>query len=114
MPCGKKPFTPLPKPIAEPIRASDLLRVALYAHTWTKIFKQKPTISQNRMPRKTETTIRLLPLNEYIHQIWAIAYAGQEVALNTHQKAALAFMKTKNVPMKLVPNYAHKIGKTIK
>ncbi|CAM1358603.1 exported hypothetical protein [Tenacibaculum litopenaei] len=57
---------------------------------------------------------KVTAVNEYIHQIWAIAYAGQEVALNPHQKAALAFMKTKNVPMKLVPNYAHKIGKTIK
>ena len=57
---------------------------------------------------------KVTAVNEYIHQIWAIAYAGQEIALNTHQKAALAFMKTKNVPMKLVPNYAHKIGKTIK
>lgn len=57
---------------------------------------------------------RVTAVNEYIHQIWMIHYAGQTDKLNTYQKQALDFMISKNVPMQLDPNYNHTIGSRVK
>jgi len=52
--------------------------------------------------------------NEYIHQIWAIQFAGHENILNEHQTKALEFMKAKNVPMALDASYNQLLGTKIK
>lgn len=57
---------------------------------------------------------KVTAVNEYIYQIWAIKYAGQEDKLNTHQQGALDFMISKGVPMKLNPNYDKMLGNRIK
>lgn len=57
---------------------------------------------------------RVTAVNEYIHQIWAIQFAGQENKLTPIQKKVLLFMKNKGVPMKLNPNYDKTIGTRIK
>jgi len=57
---------------------------------------------------------KVTAVNEYIHQIWAIHFAGYEKKLNSHQLKALNFMKSKGVPMTLNPNYNKIIGKRIK
>lgn len=57
---------------------------------------------------------RVTAVNEYIHQIWAINFAGQESKLNAHQKKALDFMKSKKVPMQVNANYSKVIGTKVK
>lgn len=57
---------------------------------------------------------RVTAVNEYIHQIWTIKFAGQESVLNTHQQSALDFMINKGVPMNLDPNYSRNLGKRVK
>ncbi|PKH50044.1 hypothetical protein CXF68_04690 [Tenacibaculum sp. Bg11-29] len=57
---------------------------------------------------------KVTAVNEYIHQIWAINFAGHANKLNMHQEKALKFMKNKGVPMKIIPSYAHVIGTKIK
>lgn len=57
---------------------------------------------------------RVTAVNEYIHQIWAINFANQNAALNTHQKSALQFMKDKKVPMHVNADYNKIIGTKIK
>lgn len=57
---------------------------------------------------------KVTAVNEYIHQIWAINFAGLSDKLNTHQKKALEFMKTKKVPMSIDANYTRIIGTKIK
>ncbi|WP_442264776.1 hypothetical protein ACSIGC_10495 [Tenacibaculum sp. ZS6-P6] len=57
---------------------------------------------------------KITAVNEYIHQIWAINFAGQENKLNTHQQKALAFMKNKQVPMSVNADYSKTIGIKIK
>lgn len=57
---------------------------------------------------------RVTAVNEYIHQIWAINFAGQSHILNTHQKKALAFLKKKQVPMQLNASYTNMLGTKIK
>lgn len=52
--------------------------------------------------------------NEYIHQIWAIHFAGQSSKLNTYQSQALDFMIQKGVPMNLNVDYSQTIGSRIK
>ncbi|MDC0230640.1 hypothetical protein OAK19_01615 [Aureispira] len=53
-------------------------------------------------------------VNEYIHQIWAIQFAGKENKLNEHQQKALQFLKDKGVPMKLNPDYRRMLGLRLK
>jgi hypothetical protein len=53
-------------------------------------------------------------VNEYIHQIWAIQFAGEEAKLNEHQQKALQFMREKGVPMQLNPGYSGKLGLRLK
>ncbi|WP_233131515.1 hypothetical protein [Tenacibaculum holothuriorum] len=57
---------------------------------------------------------KVTAVNEYIHQIWAINFAGQNQSLNSHQKKALEFMKKKNVPMSVNANYSKMLGTKIK
>lgn len=57
---------------------------------------------------------KVTAVNEYIHQIWAISFAGHGDKLNSHQKKALNFMVKKNVPMKLSASYKHILGERIK
>lgn len=57
---------------------------------------------------------KVTAVNEYIHQIWAINFAGQSDRLNTHQKKALDFMISKNVPMKVNADYSMQIGTRVK
>lgn len=57
---------------------------------------------------------KVTAVNEYIHQIWAISFAGQSSKLNAHQKKALDFMKNKKVPMQINASYTHLIGTKIK
>lgn len=57
---------------------------------------------------------KITAVNEYIHQIWAINFANQNVALNAHQKEALQFMKDKKVPMQVNADYNKIIGTKIK
>lgn len=57
---------------------------------------------------------KITAVNEYIHQIWAINFANQNVALNVHQKEALQFMKNKKVPMQVNADYNKVIGTKIK
>ncbi len=57
---------------------------------------------------------KVTAVNEYIHQIWAINFAGHSAKLNAHQKKALDFMKTKKVPMTVNATYSKVIGKQIK
>ena len=57
---------------------------------------------------------KVTAVNEYIHQIWAINFAGQKSKLNTHQKKALEFMEMKKVPMQVNASYTNTIGTRIK
>lgn len=57
---------------------------------------------------------KVTAVNEYIHQIWAINFAGHSAKLNTHQKKALDFMKAKKVPMKVNANYSKTLGVKVK
>lgn len=57
---------------------------------------------------------KVTAVNEYIHQIWAINFAGQASKLNSHQKKALDFMIAKNVPMNVNASYSMKIGNSVK
>lgn len=57
---------------------------------------------------------KVTAVNEYIHQIWAINFAGHSAKLNAHQKKALDFMIAKKVPMTVNANYNKVIGKQIK
>ncbi|CAL2102350.1 conserved exported protein of unknown function [Tenacibaculum sp. 190130A14a] len=57
---------------------------------------------------------KVTAVNEYIHQIWAINFAGLSEKLNSHQKKALEFMKTKKVPMSIDAKYNRMIGTKIK
>lgn len=57
---------------------------------------------------------KVTAVNEYIHQIWAINFAGHSSKLNAHQKKALNFMVKKNVPMKLSASYKHILGNRVK
>ncbi|NPD47471.1 hypothetical protein [Lentimicrobium sp. S6] len=57
---------------------------------------------------------KVTAVNEYIHQIWAIQFSGQEDKLNIHQKNALDFMINKKVPMTLNLNYNKTLGTRIK
>lgn len=57
---------------------------------------------------------RVTAVNEYIHQIWAINFAGQDAALNSHQKEVLQFMKDNKIPMTVNATYNKTIGIQIK
>ena len=57
---------------------------------------------------------KVTAVNEYIHQIWAINFAGQNNALNSYQKKALQFMVDKKVPMQVNAGYNKVIGTKIK
>lgn len=57
---------------------------------------------------------KVTAVNEYIHQIWAINFAGQSNKLNSHQKKALEFMKKKKVPMQVNAGYTKMIGTKVK
>lgn len=57
---------------------------------------------------------KVTAVNEYIHQIWAINFAGQNNALNSHQKKVLQFMIDKKVPMQINASYNKMIGTKIK
>lgn len=57
---------------------------------------------------------RVTAVNEYIHQIWAINFAGQNAALNTHQKETLQFMIDNKIPMTVNANYSGIIGTRVK
>ncbi|CAM1342240.1 hypothetical protein [Tenacibaculum amylolyticum] len=57
---------------------------------------------------------RVTAVNEYIHQIWAINFAGQDAALNSYQKEALQFMKDNKIPMTVNATYNQTIGTQIK
>ena len=57
---------------------------------------------------------KVTAVNEYIHQIWAINFAGQSSVLNTHQKNALNFMISKGVPMQVNANYTQMLGVRVK
>lgn len=53
-------------------------------------------------------------VNEYIHQIWMINFAGQNHALNDHQNEALSFIIEHNVPMAVNTDYKLEIGTRVK
>ncbi|MCT4580378.1 MAG: hypothetical protein N4A35_03090 [Flavobacteriales bacterium] len=57
---------------------------------------------------------KVTAVNEYIHQVWAIQFAGQESKLNIHQQNVLNFMINKGVPMTLDVNYEMTLGTRIK
>jgi len=57
---------------------------------------------------------KVTAVNEYIHQIWAINFAGQSNKLNSHQQSALQFMVNKGVPMTLKPTYNRMLGTKVK
>ena len=57
---------------------------------------------------------KVTAVNEYIHQIWAIQFAGEEAKLNSHQRSALEFMRNKGVPMTLNPEYSMVLGRRVK
>ncbi|QZT38834.1 hypothetical protein K5X82_08015 [Halosquirtibacter xylanolyticus] len=57
---------------------------------------------------------KITAVNEYIHQIWAVANAGHDNKLNSHQQKALKFMKEKSIILKVNPQYSQKIGTTLK
>ena len=57
---------------------------------------------------------KVTAVNEYIHQIWAINFAGHSSKLNVHQKGALDFMIAKGVPMTLDASYNKMIGTKVK
>ncbi len=57
---------------------------------------------------------RVTAVNEYIHQIWAIQFAGEEAKLNEHQQSTLQFMRDKGVPMQLNPGYSGNLGVRLK
>jgi hypothetical protein len=57
---------------------------------------------------------RVTAVNEYIHQIWAIQFNGEEANLNVHQKKALELMISKGVPMRINSNYSKTVGERIK
>lgn len=57
---------------------------------------------------------RVTAVNEYIHQIWAINYAGQNKVLNDYQTQTLNFMIAKHVPMTINASYNKTLGVTIK